>query len=320
MLFRFCQCRLRVLIIFCFCTVALYSGLSSAVELNGFQLDHGLIPAQQIHAGGPARDGIPAIDHPVLIKAEDATYIKDHDRVLGIVINGIAKAYPVKILNWHEVVNDAIEERRFTISYCPLCGTGVAFDRVVNGKELSFGVSGLLYNSDVLLYDRETQSLWSQLLSQSITGQYKGTVLKTLPILHTSWKAWKYLHPSSQVLSKKTGYWRRYNQNPYRSYESSRRLYFPVSSKAPEKYHPKEKVLGLVVGKVSKAYPFSELERFDKAEFTDTVNQQRFSIHWNKQSQSAYVNDAQGEPVPVVQSYWFAWYAFHPETELFAVD
>ncbi|NOQ90294.1 MAG: DUF3179 domain-containing protein [Gammaproteobacteria bacterium] len=310
-LINYCQTGLLVF------TLLLVSSVN-AKEINGFELDAALIPPEQIFSGGPDKDGIPSIDRPKFVKARDASFIKDEDRVLGITINGISKAYPISILNWHEIVNDSIDDMFFAITYCPLCGTGVAFDSRIDGQVLSFGVSGLLYNSDVLLYDRETESLWSQLLSKAVTGKHKNTDLKMLPVMHTTWADWKRSHPSTLVLSKNTGYWRGYNRDPYSGYEQSRKLYFPVFNKAPKKYHPKEKVLGLVAGDIYKAYPFVELNKHDKAMFSDSVNGRSFSVHWNKKEQSGYIADEGGVMVPVVQSYWFAWYAFHPETEVFA--
>ena len=130
-------------------------------QSNGFDLSNATLPVEQILHGGPPRDGIPAISNPKLIAAPDASFLKPDDRIIGIEIAGVARAYPVSILNWHEIVNDQIGEQRFAITYCPLCGTAVAFDATIDGEPTDFGVSGLLYNSDVLLYDFATESLWS---------------------------------------------------------------------------------------------------------------------------------------------------------------
>lgn len=295
----------------------LLSSAANSKEINGFELDDALIPANQIFSGGPEKDGIPAIDNPKFVKIRAAGFMKDGDRVLGITINGESKAYPIKILNWHEIVNDSIADVSFAITYCPLCGTGIAFDSNISGQILNFGVSGLLYNSDVLLYDRETDSLWSQLLSKAVTGKHKGIALKPLPTIHTTWANWKQLHPSSSVLSIDTGYKRSYSKDPYGGYEQSRLLYFPVTNKAPARYHPKEKVLGLTLGKTYKAYPFIELNKNNKSTFTDVVNENSLTIHWNKSEKTGYVTNVQGIILPTVQSYWFAWYAFHPDTEVF---
>ena len=136
---------------------------------NGFELDHGLISPADIYRGGPDKDGIPSIDSPVFIDQSDAGFLEDDDPVIGIEIDGTARAYPISILNWHEVVNDSIDDTYFTITFCPLCGTGIAFNSNVDGEVLEFGVSGLLYNSDVLLYDRKTESLWSQIMGKAVT-------------------------------------------------------------------------------------------------------------------------------------------------------
>lgn len=286
-------------------------------EINGFELDDALIPINQIFSGGPAKDGIPSIDFPKFVKARDQSWMKDADRVLGITINDVSKAYPINILNWHEVVNDSINDDYFTITYCPLCGTGMAFASKIDGRVHKFGVSGLLYNSDVLLYDRRTESLWSQLLSKSVTGKYKGKQLKKIPLQHTTWADWKRSHPASLVLSKYTGFNRDYNKDPYGDYEQTERIYFPVFNKAPKKYHPKEKVLGLEIDNTYKAYPFIELNKNKKNRFTEMINNRSYTIHWNSKEQSGYITDDTGQLIPSVQSYWFAWYAFHPETDVF---
>lgn len=300
--------------------ILVFNSSVHAIELNGFKLDDALIPPAQIFSGGPDKDGIPAIDNPKFVIVRDVDFLNDDDRVLGITIDGVSKAYPIKILNWHEVVNDSIGDISFTVTYCPLCGTGVVFANKVNGRTLSFGVSGLLYNSDVLLYDRETESLWSQLLGKAVTGDYKDTVLTMLPVLHTTWADWKRYHPTSQVLSEKTGYQRAYNYDPYAGYETSKKLYFPVFNKAPANYHPKERVLGLVVDGKYKAYPFIELNKNNKNIFEDIVNGKTVFIHWNKKQQSGYLLDGEGKMLAVVQSYWFAWYAFHPKTDIFKAE
>ena len=286
-------------------------------QKNGFVLDGSLIPPQQIVRGGPEKDGIPAIDEPVFVSAPDADFLHNSDRILGIEIDGIARAYPIGILNWHEVVNDSIAETDFAITYCPLCGTGMAFDSRINERSLNFGVSGLLYNSDVLLYDRESESLWSQILGKAVTGKYKGSSLRQIPLMHTTWSNWKRQYPATQVLSTATGFSRQYTRNPYQGYRDSVLTYFPVTHKAPARYHPKESVLGLTVGDSHKAYPFVELNKNNSSRFSDTFNGKTIVIHWNQAEQSGFVTDEHGAVIPVIQAYWFAWYAFHPDTMVF---
>ncbi|NNJ97289.1 MAG: DUF3179 domain-containing protein [Gammaproteobacteria bacterium] len=298
-------------------SLLLITEVASAEQKNGFAVDHGLIDAEDIVRGGPAKDGIPAIDKPEFIDADNANFLKDSDHILGIEIDGIAKAYPVSILNWHEIVNDAIEKTAYTVSYCPLCGTGIAFDRDVDGKIHSFGVSGLLYNSDVLMYDRETESLWSQIMGKAVTGRYKGTALHPIPIRHTTWSNWKQLYPTTQVLSTDTGYSRQYGRDPYEAYQHASQTYFPVTHKAPGRYHPKERVLGITDGHSQKAYPFIELNKNNSHRFSDHFGGKTYIIYWNRDEQSGYLTDEKGAIMPAIQAYWFAWYAFHPDTTVF---
>lgn len=297
--------------------VLLHSTSACSEEKNGFVLDNGLIPSSQIFQGGPSKDGILAIDKPEFNNASDTDFMEADDRILGIEINGVAKAFPISILNWHEIVNDATDGHAYTITYCPLCGTGMAFNSDVDGQTLRFGVSGLLYNSDVLLYDRETESLWSQILAKAVTGKYKGVNLVMLPLSHTTWSDWKHRHPSSLVLSRNTGFKRNYDRDPYDGYERSSSLYFPVMNKAPGIYHPKEQVLGLAAGNSFKAYPFIELNKHGKSRFSDSLDGKTFILHWNEDEQTGHITNEEGALVPVIQAYWFAWYAFHPDTLVF---
>ena len=285
-------------------------------ENNGFDLSDSLVPAGQIHLGGPPRDGIPALDRPRFVAAAAADFLGDDDRVLGLLHNGRAKAYPIAILNWHEVVNDRFGSRPVAITYCPLCGTGAAFAAEAGERRLKFGVSGLLYNSDVLLYDRETESLWSQLRMQAISGPAKGQRLQPLPLNHTTWRAWRAEHPDTLVLSTDTGFQRDYGRDPYAGYSGAYSLYFPVAALS-RRYHPKERVLGLAVDGRYKAYPFTELARNAQPEVVDDFAGQRLRIRFDRASQSARALDSAGHQLPAVTGYWFAWYAFHPDTEVY---
>lgn len=292
---------------------------ATADIINGFDLTGAIIPASQIFNGGPGKDGIPAIDKPKFVSVRKARFMKNDDRILGIEIAGIARAYPIKILNWHEIVNDRIGREQFTITYCPLCGTGMAFSARIEDAKLDFGVSGLLYNSDVLLYDRQTESLWSQIMQQAVTGKYKGTQLTGIPLAHTTWADWKIKHPETKVLSTRTGTLRNYEKNPYQGYDVSEHLFFPVASKAPETYHPKEPVLGVEIDGVFKAYPFVELNKKGKASFTDRVNGVELTIHWDQNHQSGSIY-GDNKNVMITQAFWFAWFAFHPETQVYNAD
>lgn len=292
---------------------------------NGFDLTNALIDVNEIHHGGPAKDGIPAIDQPKFINASQAQYLSDNDRILGLSINGIAKAYPIKILNYHEIVNDLFktdvagnqgtEDKAVVITYCPLCGSGVGYSAEFNGKSTTFGVSGLLYNSDVLLYDRETESLWSQLMSKAISGQQKGTELEMLALNHTSWGAWQKEYPQTLVLSDKTGFQRNYAKTPYGNYDKNESLYFPVNQLNRE-YHPKEYVIGLKIAGKTKVYPFAELSKV-KSPFMDSFSGKKLTIIYDAKNRTGKILDEEQVEIPTITSFWFAWMAFYPQSIVF---
>ena len=286
---------------------------------NGFDLEGSLVPAEEIHLGGPPRDGIPSVDQPRFVIATQVDFLADSDRVLGLMQGGQAKAYPVAIMNWHEVVNDQIGKEFIAITYCPLCGTGIAFKSEAQGMQLGFGVSGLLYNSDVLLYDRETESLWSQLLMQAVAGPLMGERLTAVPLVHTSWRAWRMEHPDTLVLSTETGFVRDYSRDPYAGYAGRSDIYFPVSAES-SRYHPKERVLGIEIDGRFKAYPFAELSRTGKRRISDSFAGRLLTVSFDETAGSARAFDRDGRELATVTGFWFAWYAFHPGTEVFSAD
>ncbi len=273
------------------------------------------VPLNQILSGGPPKDGIPALLKPIFIKAAQAGFLNEQDRILGLVDGGEAKAYPVKILNWHEIVNDTLAGKPVVVTYCPLCGTGIGFRPVVNGRSLTFGVSGLLYQSDMVMYDHQSQSLWSQISMKAIAGPMTGAKLTHIFLEHTTWGEWRRAHPHSEVLSTKTGFVRDYNRDPYLGYAQRRDLMFPIEH-TDSRFHPKEWVLGLEVNDKFKAYPFSEMKKV-KGLVHDQLDGQPVKIRLNVEAKSAVAMDDTGKPLPSVMAFWFAWHTFHPETEVY---
>ena len=281
---------------------------------NGFDVSNATIPVDRIFSGGPPRDGIPAIDRPHFIEAAEADYLQADDEVISVVIGKETRAYPLRILVWHEIVNDEIGGQPIAITYCPLCGTAMVFSRRVGERTLDFGVSGLLYQSDVLMYDRQTESLWTQLGMKSVSGRLAGSELTWLPSQQLTWAAWKDEHPQDKVLSNQTGHLRDYSGAVYAWYEKSPDTMFPVPvtrTEIPEK----EWVIGLLVDGVAKAYSVQELEK--DREVLDTVNNLALEISYDVDKQQVDVIErATGKAIPIVKVYWFAWQAFYPETEL----
>jgi len=276
---------------------------------TGFMLKPSLIPESDILSGGPPKDGIPALTFPKVEPGNlGSTWLNDDDFILGVVVNGHARAYPVRILNWHEIINDRIGKKRFVITYCPLCGSGMAFD-----TRDQFGVSGLLYQSDVLLYDKKTETLWSQLMMQAVTGPRMGETLKLMPLTHTTWKAWHKQHPDTTVLSRHTGYYRDYNRDPYGDYGKSRSIYFPVRNK-DDRLHPKTWVIGLELDGDFRAWEISAIKQ--AGEVRETWNHHDLIIR-NREGIVEIVDASTGNRLNSVVLYWFAWATFHPDTSLY---
>lgn len=288
---------------------------AAAVEKNGFRVENPLVPVNEIRHGGPPRDGIPALYDPTFLPGSDASFLAGTDYVLGLELNGIARAYPIRILNYHEVVNDDFDGTPVIITYCPLCGSGMAFSAIVGGSRKLFGVSGLLYNSDVLLYDRETESLWSQIMGQAVSGPLKGQRLKQLALFHTTWEHWKSTHPETEVLSTKTGHFRNYERDPYREYRKSADLMFPVGNR-DRRYGAKDLVIGLELDGRYKAYPFHELPA-GQTLITDAFAGNVLTVEYDKRASFGKILDENGTEIPSVILYWFAWAAFHPDTAVY---
>ena len=292
------------------------TNLLAAESKNGFDYSDALVPSAEIFWGGVPRDGIRPIHKPKFVAIGDAGFLRDRDRILGVVRNGVAKAYPIRILEQHEVVNDRFGDEAIVVTYCPLCFSGMAFTTTFSGVELNFGVSGLLYNSDVLLYDYRTGSLWSQLLSKAISGPLKGAEIPAIPTAHTTWRDWRKRHPETLVLSTDTGFRMDYRRSPYGEYQSKGRLMFPVGQRN-KAYRNKEPVLGVKIGGVEKAYPFKELRKHGASSFEDSVGGTELTIEWREKEKYARAIGSNGEEIPTVIVYWFAWYAFHPGTDIF---
>jgi hypothetical protein len=231
------------------------------------ELQKRIIPLDQIVSGGPPPDGIPSIDNPrfVTVQEADKNFLLDSDLILGLNINGDIRAYPLSILVWHEIVNDKVGGVPVAVTYCPLCFTNQVFNSTIGSNQiLQFGTSGKLYNSNLVMYDRASKSLWSQALGQAIVGKYAGQKLQRIPFDITYWKDWKQLYSNSKILSKDTGFSRPYGADPYGDYYTSNQLYFPVSNH-DNRLGLKEKIVGLdntgEIGKIQyKAYKLQQIE------------------------------------------------------------
>jgi hypothetical protein len=220
-----------------------------------------LVPLAEIVSGGPPPDGIPAIDRPVFVTSKEAdAWLTPKEPVLAVQVNQDARAYPLQILMWHEIVNDVVGGRPVAVTYCPLCNSGVVFDRVVDGQTLDFGTSGSLYKSDLVMYDRQTHSLWAQMEGRAIVGERTGTRLTLLPANTIAYEEWKAAYRGGRVLSRETGHARPYGRNPYVAYDDLTAHPVLFRDNPDPRRPPKERVVGVTIGQQARAYPWSVLE------------------------------------------------------------
>ncbi|QDT97222.1 DUF3179 domain-containing protein [Gimesia aquarii] len=290
-------------------------------EDAGFNTEGLTLPNDQVRNGGVPKDGIPALTNPKFMTVAEATFMKPADRLAGVIFEGQARAYPLKIMDMHEAVNDKIGETSFVVTYCPLCDSLAVYNRKGTGGEIEFGISGFLYNSNVLLYDRtgsgKTDGLWSQLMSQSVAGPRVKEKLITLPVELTTWEDWKQRYPQTQVLSTDTGHPRDYQNRAYAGYFSNDALMFDVN-KHDDRLSNKTPLLGIWVGDQKRAYPVTAFAHLTKVtEIEQELAGKKFTLVYNPNGKTLRVVNAD-QDLRWMYSFWFAWYAFYPEAELYA--
>jgi hypothetical protein len=277
------------------------------------------VPLEEIVSGGPPKDGIPSIDDPKFITIDAAkSFLNDKEPGISISMNGINRFYPYQILVWHEIVNDKVNDERILITYCPLCGSGIVFDPIVDGERVEFGTSGKLWQSNLVMYDRKTESYWSQVLGKAIVGDATDTELDILPYDISTFGDWRKAFPKGDVLSKDTGALRFYGRDPYGDYYTSDDLFFDVNNKDDDRLDPKEFVLGIVVNNKAKAYLPSSVKK--KGTVVDTFEGITITAKYNKKLDAVQLykaNQGRQERINPFSTFWFAWAAVHPETELY---
>lgn len=261
---------------------------SSRISTYGWKTDFSRhsVPFGEILSGGVSRDGIPPIDKPEFVTVADADgWLAKQEPVIALEINGDARAYPLQVIIWHELVNDEVGGMPVTVSFCPLCNSVLIFDRKLDGVVYDFGVSGNLRNSDLIMWDRQTESWWQQLTGNAIIGQLAGKKLRILPSSIIAWSDFKAAHPQGKVLSKKTGYLRRYGDNPYVGYDRADTPPFLFDGKLDDRLQPKERVLAVTIGEVSAAFPFGVLRSERVVSYT--LNGQEMVILFKPGARSA---------------------------------
>ncbi len=303
------------------------------------------IRPEEVVWGGVRVDGIPALDNPKHIAAKAASYLRDDDEVFGVSINGETRAYPLRIMGWHEMFNDVVGGVPVSLAYCTLCNAGILFEGDYQGREkwniqepFTFGSSGFLYRSNKLMYDRQTDSLWNQFTGEPVSGKLRGSgiKLKIRPVVITSWGEWKKQNPNTKVLSLDTGYRRDYGSGVvYKDYFASSELMFPALGDRSRTLEGKDQIFGLRLTGGNKAWPLSKFTKGtvinDKVGLVDVVlmgdaenrtvrayerkglNFTKALVsddgrHW-KMTEEALV-DGKGnrlKRLPGHISYWFAW-------------
>ncbi|MEW5988637.1 MAG: DUF3179 domain-containing protein [Chloroflexota bacterium] len=224
-------------------------------DWNRHTIDYG-----ELQSGGPPRDGIPALDEPQFVNpAEAENWLADNEPVIAFTLDGEVRAYPLQILIWHEIVNDVVADTPILVTFCPLCNASIVFDRRLDGQVYDFGTSGLLRNSDLVMYDRPSESLWQQFTGEGIVGELAGRHLTFLPSAVISFADFRAAYPHGLILSRETGYDRPYGENPYVGYDSVDQYPFLFSGEIDGRLAAMERVVAVSLGDVDLAYPFSLL-------------------------------------------------------------
>lgn len=285
--------------------------------LEQFNLEGLLVGRREIVHGGPPKDGIPSLMNPRTVPLASADSMRAEDRVVGMTIADESRAYPIRLLTYHEVVNDTLGGVPIAVIYCPLCDSVSVVDRRLDDTTLTFGVSGLVQNSNVLMYDREHQGLWSQLGFMAISGPFAGRALKHLPWQIQAFDRWSEAHPESTVVSFDNGYRRDYDHSPYTDYFLNDELQFPVAV-SDGRLPRKQAVVGVRLGDVARAYPVATIQSAPHGRLEDRVGDHRLVL---EATQQGGVTVIQAPPeAQVVHTFWFAWVSFHPNTELVTRD
>jgi uncharacterized protein DUF3179 len=246
------------------------------------------VPMEEIFSGGPSKDGIPAIDNPIFTNIKEADkFIGDPEPVIVVRHLGKIKIYPIQILTWHEIVNDNIAGLPIAVTFCPLCNTGIVFESRINNIDLDFGTTGRLRYSNLIMYDRQTETWWQQATGQGLAGKYSGDSLNFIPSLFMSWYDAKKRYPEAKVLSTNTGWDRPYGTNPYSGYDSGSPFLFKgdTAPLTPENLNPLDRVLLVEYKDMVRSYSYKSLSR--EHVINDNLDKSKIAVFWIKGTASA---------------------------------
>jgi len=265
------------------------------------------IPLDLVLDGGPGKDGIPAITEPKFISLTEAkTWLKDDSDGIVVTVGETTRFYPFNVIVWHEIVNDNIEGKSLTVTFCPLCGSAIVFDATVDGRSEQFGVSGRLYESNLLMYDKTTESLWSQIIGEAVVGDKTGEKLSVYPSQVMSLGQASENYSSIEILSKETGYSRSYDVSPYGDYNTNTEIYFPISIN--DTRLPAKTIMYIVnVDNHSVAFERSALSESKVA----TVSVGNKKITAQIINGEIEVKNDESEIIPGYTAMWFSWAIHH---------
>lgn len=288
-----------------------------------------LVPLDEFQSGGPPRDGIPPIDIPSFTPASEVDWLGGREPVIVVEVDGESRAYPIQILMWHEIANDQIGSVPIAVTFCPLCNTAIVFDRRLDGTTYDFGTTGKLRESDLVMYDRQTESWWQQFSGEAVVGELAGKELEQIPARIASWDEFSREHPSAPVLNRDTGFERDYGTNPYVGYDDiDSPPIFATAGDDDDRLPPKERVVYVEVGE--KAYAVSSTALAKRRTITIDTPRGDLTVEWKAGVASALdasgiadgrdVGSASvefdGEPYPFHEPFWFAVAAFRPDIEI----
>lgn len=277
------------------------------------------VPLEEIISGGPEDDAITPILSPQFISiAEAEETLLDTDQGLSYEYKGITKFYPLEILTWHQVVNDTIDDRHILITFSPLSNSGVIFNSQITDETLTFGTSGKIWNSNLIMYDKSSKSLWSQVLGEAIMGSQAGTYLDVLPSVRMAFGSWKQSHPEGIVLAREAGLGSNYDTNPFESYYTNDTIFFQVTNN-DTCLQKKDFIIGIKSNGSTKAYLRSIIK--ERGEIIDTFEGQTFVLTYNKDADTVTVyrktDDNTLTQIGAAEIFWFVWAAAYPNTELY---
>jgi hypothetical protein len=287
------------------------------------------VSLREFQSGGPPKDGIPPVDSPRFRPVGEVDFVRPKEPVIELIVNGQARAYPLQILIWHEIVNDTVAGVPVAVTFCPLCNTTLVFDRRVEDDVLDFGTTGKLRHSDLVMYDRQTESWWQQFGGRGLVGEYAGTQLDRVPARIVAWRTFATQHPDALVLSRETGHDRPYGSNPYAGYDDvDSPPIFAVPNEDDKRLPPKERVVFIERGDEAVAIPYSTLER--RRVVRVVVGGERLVVRFRPGPVSALDREAiaesrevgaaevlrDGRLVEFEEPFWFVVAAFRPDARI----